>query len=193
MAARQVGLPTKLRFAIEIIPTLRENIAAVWKPLQLHADVKTVDVQSLPAVDVVVGGPPCQPYCPGGLRGGLADARGHLFFSMVAFCEERLAASADIQKAVVIELESHAVRAPQSLQRAAEEAGSVWLRSAGQGHEHEAERDTAGSGAGIHCCSQARTKLKGAKTAEPLSLCFQCISKCTIQTRASRSRYWCAV
>ena len=103
IAAKQIGLVTQLGFAIELSKPLREHIVKVWQPQQIHGDVKAVNFLSLPAVDILVGGPPCQPFCPGGLQGGLADDRGPLFFSMVACCEQRSAASADLPKALVIE------------------------------------------------------------------------------------------
>ena len=103
IAAKQIGLVTQLGFAIELSKPLREHIVQAWQPQQIHGDVKAVNFLSLPAVDILVGGPPCQPFCPGGLQGGLADDRGPLFFSMVACCEQRLAASADLPKALVIE------------------------------------------------------------------------------------------
>ena len=103
IAAKQIGLVTQLGFAIELSKPLREHIVQAWQPQQIHGDVKAVNCLSLPAVDILVGGPPCQPFCPGGLRGGLADDRGPLLFSMVACCEQRSAASADLPKALVIE------------------------------------------------------------------------------------------
>ena len=39
--------------------------------------------ESLPDVDILVGGAPCQPWCKGGVLGGLADGCGQLAFSMV--------------------------------------------------------------------------------------------------------------
>ena len=103
IAAKQIGLVTQLGFAIELSKPLREHIVQAWQPQQIHGDVKAVNFLSLPAVDILVGGPPCQPFCPGGLQGGLADDRGPLLFSMVECCEQRSAASADLPKALVIE------------------------------------------------------------------------------------------
>ena len=103
IAAKQIGLVTQLGFAIELSKPLREHIVRAWQPEQIHGDVGNVNFLSLPTVDILVGGPPCQPFCHGGLHGGLKDERGALFFSMVACCEQRLAASADLPKALVIE------------------------------------------------------------------------------------------
>ena len=103
IAAKQIGLVTQLGFAIELSKPLREHIVQAWQPQQIHGDVKAVNCLSLPAVDILVGGPPCQAFCPGGLHGGLEDDRGPLIFSMVACCEQRSAASADLPKALVIE------------------------------------------------------------------------------------------
>ena len=103
IAGKQIGLVAQLGVAIELSKPLREHIVQAWQPQQIHGDVKAVNFLSLPAVDIVFDGPPCQPFCPGGKQGGLADDRGPLFFSMVACCEQRLAASADLPKALVIE------------------------------------------------------------------------------------------
>ena len=66
IAAKQIGLVTQLGFAIELSKPLREHIVKVWQPQQIHGDVKAVNFLSLPAVDILVGGAPCQPFCPGG-------------------------------------------------------------------------------------------------------------------------------
>ena len=41
IAAKQIGLPTRCVFTIEISETLRERIARVWQPRRLHGDVNT--------------------------------------------------------------------------------------------------------------------------------------------------------
>ena len=39
------------------------------------------------AVDVLVGGTPCQSFCVAGLRGGLADPRGNLALAYLAILD----------------------------------------------------------------------------------------------------------
>ena len=97
IAAKQIGLVTQLCFAIELSKPLREHIVQAWQPQQIHGDVKAVNFLSLPAVDILVGRGQAD-------RGGLPG--GPLFFSMVDCCEQRLAASADLPKALVIETSS---------------------------------------------------------------------------------------
>ena len=65
VALVNVGLPHKLIFAIEKEEPLRKLIASTWAPHELHADVLDVDLASLSDVDIVVGGPPCQPLARG--------------------------------------------------------------------------------------------------------------------------------
>ena len=103
VALAQADVPHTLEFAIEILPHLRTLIASTWKPKQLHADVHDVVAETLPPVDIVVGGPPCQPFCRGGKNLGLADERGPLTYAMVEMVEARERAEKPLPKAIVME------------------------------------------------------------------------------------------
>ncbi|MBB5422638.1 DNA (cytosine-5)-methyltransferase 1 [Paraburkholderia sp. JPY158] len=58
--------------------TLRDNWHAPWRsqPLTImETDVRSVDWSSIGTVDIVAGGPPCQPFSKGGRAGGENDPR----------------------------------------------------------------------------------------------------------------------
>ncbi|QBR03774.1 DNA cytosine methyltransferase [Paraburkholderia pallida] len=58
--------------------TLRSRFHGSWyeQPLSvIEADVRTVDWSRMDAVDIVAGGPPCQPFSRGGRAGGENDPR----------------------------------------------------------------------------------------------------------------------
>jgi len=48
----------------------------------VEADIKTVDVHSIPDFDVLVAGFPCQPFSIAGRQKGFNDPRGNLFFEI---------------------------------------------------------------------------------------------------------------
>jgi DNA (cytosine-5)-methyltransferase 1 len=64
---------------VEIDPYCRSVLARHWPEVPRHDDVRTcVDWwlgESRPAVDVVAGGFPCQPFSTAGLRSGVTDQR----------------------------------------------------------------------------------------------------------------------
>ena len=49
----------------------------------IHADIKMLDFESLPVVDVMHGGFPCQSFSQAGDRKGFDDLRGQLFITMM--------------------------------------------------------------------------------------------------------------
>lgn len=103
IACKQVGLSHRLVYAIEVLPHLRTLIQNTWKPEQVHEDVTNVDPRSLPYCDVVVGGPPCQPYCKGGKNRGVKDSRGPLTYAMIEMVEVKGRLGQPMPKAVVME------------------------------------------------------------------------------------------
>jgi DNA (cytosine-5)-methyltransferase 1 len=58
--------------------TLRDNLHALGSaqsPAIVETDVRSVDWDRMSAVDIIAGGPPCQPFSKGGLAGGESDPR----------------------------------------------------------------------------------------------------------------------
>lgn len=67
--------------------TYDKNFDAV--PMKV-ADIRSVEVDSLPKFDLLLGGFPCQPFSIAGYRKGLSDeGRGDLFFEIVRILENR--------------------------------------------------------------------------------------------------------
>ncbi|MEN9946275.1 MAG: hypothetical protein RLZZ293_661 [Pseudomonadota bacterium] len=46
-------------------------------------DIRTIDVNKLPDIDGIIGGPPCQSWSIAGARRGIEDPRGQLFFNYI--------------------------------------------------------------------------------------------------------------
>lgn len=86
----RVGLEPEL--AVEIDPvfcsTLRANFS---RTRVIESDVRSVSADTLSAegeIDLMVGGPPCQSFCPGGKRAALSDPRGNLIFEYLRLVSE---------------------------------------------------------------------------------------------------------
>jgi DNA (cytosine-5)-methyltransferase 1 len=66
-------------FAVEIVPDAIATYSGTFPDAQVHAaDIREVDFRHWAGVDVVAGGPPCQPFSIGGLRRGRDDGRDFL-------------------------------------------------------------------------------------------------------------------
>lgn len=66
-------------FAVEILPDAVATYRATFPRTEVHAgDIQSVDFRRWSGVDVVAGGPPCQPFSIGGLRRGREDGRDFL-------------------------------------------------------------------------------------------------------------------
>lgn len=65
-------------FFSEIEPFPRAVLAARWPDVPCHGDFTTIKADDYDAIDLLVGGTPCQSFSIAGLRGGLADERGNL-------------------------------------------------------------------------------------------------------------------
>lgn len=53
-----------------------------WPNVRIYDDVRTIDTSELPAVDIIFGGYPCQPFSSAGQRKGTSDER-HLWPAML--------------------------------------------------------------------------------------------------------------
>lgn len=65
-------------FFSEIEPFPRAVLAHHYPDVPLHGDFTTIQAGQYAAIDVLVGGTPCQSFSIAGLRGGLGDGRGNL-------------------------------------------------------------------------------------------------------------------
>lgn len=65
-------------FLSEIESFPRAVLAHRYPDVPLHGDFTTIREGQYAAIDVLVGGTPCQSFSVAGLRGGLADGRGNL-------------------------------------------------------------------------------------------------------------------
>jgi DNA (cytosine-5)-methyltransferase 1 len=65
-------------FFSEIDAFPRAVLAHHYPAVPLHGDFTTIEAGQYAAIDVLVGGTPCQSFSIAGLRAGLADARGNL-------------------------------------------------------------------------------------------------------------------
>ena len=94
LGLEQAGIETTL--AVEVDPyccaTIRKNRPAidVWE-----ADVQKINGEAVRArlqqpknVFLMVGGPPCQSFCPGGKRAALSDPRGNLIYTYLRLIQE---------------------------------------------------------------------------------------------------------
>ena len=90
----QAGFRTSL--AVEVDPhccaTIRENRPDidVWE-----TDIRQIDGQGIlerlkkpEEIFLMVGGPPCQSFCPGGKRAALSDPRGNLIYTYLKLIQE---------------------------------------------------------------------------------------------------------
>ena len=55
----------------------------------IEKDIKLIDASTLPDIDILVGGFPCQSYSLSGKKLGLKDDRGQLFFDVVRILKEK--------------------------------------------------------------------------------------------------------
>ena len=62
----------------EIEPFPRAVLKHHYPDVPLHGDFTTIGADDYGAIDLLVGGTPCQSFSVAGLRGGLADDRGNL-------------------------------------------------------------------------------------------------------------------
>lgn len=85
---KQAGF--EVAYANEFDKNACVNYRANHKDVSLHeGDIRAVESGSIPDFDLFAGGFPCQSYSLAGLRNGLADVRGTLFFDIVRILKDR--------------------------------------------------------------------------------------------------------
>jgi len=75
-------------FACDVDPTARAHYKLNFQH-DVQGDIKTIDMQKVPAFDVLTAGFPCQSFSSIGNQRGKADARGNLFFDTLKFMDRK--------------------------------------------------------------------------------------------------------
>lgn len=76
----------EIHWAIENNHDSCETYRANFKNIKLiEQNIQTVDTATLPSVDIIVAGFPCQAFSVGGKQQGFRDDRGNLFFEVARF------------------------------------------------------------------------------------------------------------
>jgi len=74
-------------FFSEIEKFPREVLAHHYPDVPLHGDFTTIGADQYGAIDLLVGGTPCQSFSIAGLRGGLDDDRGNLALEFIRLAQ----------------------------------------------------------------------------------------------------------
>ena len=78
----------EIAWAIENNHSACETYSANFKDtLLIEKDIRTVDAEKLPQVDVITAGFPCQAFSIAGKQQGFYDDRGNLFFEIARFIQ----------------------------------------------------------------------------------------------------------
>ena len=75
--------------ACEIDSYAREIYSRHFPDVHIHNDATTLQAESLPSVDLLCGGFPCQAFSVAGKRLGFDDSRGTLFFEIARIAKEK--------------------------------------------------------------------------------------------------------
>ena len=76
-------------FFSEIEPAPRAVLAHHYPDVPLHGDFTTIGADEYGAIDLLVGGTPCQSFSVAGLRGGLDDDRGNLALEFLRLAQRK--------------------------------------------------------------------------------------------------------
>jgi DNA-cytosine methyltransferase len=83
-----LGIDHDIEFACEIDKYARETYLKNFTPNNMYKDITTLDMKTLPPVDLLVFGFPCQAFSLAGRRGGFDDTRGTLFYDALRYLRE---------------------------------------------------------------------------------------------------------
>lgn len=89
-ALKQLGIPHKHVFSCEIDKYARESILANYKPEILFTDMTKRKTKDTPDIDLYVCGFPCQSFSMAGLREGVDDPRGTIFWQCLKVIKHKL-------------------------------------------------------------------------------------------------------
>lgn len=85
LALKRLGITTTLKLSSEIEPTATTISSRHFPEIKHLGDVKSIDPETLPKIDLVLGGPPCQSFSVAGDGKGFTDLRGRLFYDYLRF------------------------------------------------------------------------------------------------------------
>ena len=85
IACERVKIRTKLIFACEKEPKLRELIRRNFHAGVIYRDVLTRDISLMPTVDLFISCAPCPPWSQQGKHKGINDSRGSLLYASIDY------------------------------------------------------------------------------------------------------------
>lgn len=88
-ASEVTGVPAKCVFASEIDKYAQQTYIKNLGEDCLHGDITKIEAESIPDIDLLVGGFPCQAFSIAGKRKGFQDTRGTMFFEIARICKEK--------------------------------------------------------------------------------------------------------
>jgi DNA (cytosine-5)-methyltransferase 1 len=88
VALDRAGIGVNQYFASEIDKYAIQVSKKNWPGIIHLGDVTKINVESLPQIDLIFGGPPCQSHSTAGKQGGFNDPRGQLFFDALRILRE---------------------------------------------------------------------------------------------------------
>ena len=83
LALYKAGIPIENYFASEIDQNAIKISRANWDDITYLGDVNKIDIDSLPKIDLLIGGSPCQGFSRAGKGLNFEDPRSKLFFKFV--------------------------------------------------------------------------------------------------------------
>jgi DNA (cytosine-5)-methyltransferase 1 len=90
------GMDLGFKKANFIISIANEYDKTIWETyeknhsaLLIRKDIRTIESSSLPDVDGIIGGPPCQSWSEAGSLRGIEDKRGQLFFEYIRIIKDK--------------------------------------------------------------------------------------------------------
>jgi len=89
-ALKQLKIPFRHVFSCEKDKFARQSILANYEPEILFEDMTTRKMSEVPDIDLYICGFPCQPFSLAGLRGGVKDPRGTIFWHCLKVIKKKL-------------------------------------------------------------------------------------------------------
>jgi DNA (cytosine-5)-methyltransferase 1 len=89
LGIKQAIPSSEIVFASEIDKAARTIYQNHFGSETLYGDIKNIEAEQIPDIDMLVGGFPCQPFSLAGKRGGFKDTRGTLFYEIARVCEAK--------------------------------------------------------------------------------------------------------